>query len=188
MNDEDLIRKNQRMGLIIFTVIVGMVGLSFASVPLYRLFCQVTGFGGTPQIGRGAGDIKILDRDITIRFNADVASGMPWTFHPETPQVTLKIGQQGLVSFYAKNNSRQGIEGTAIFNVLPEQAGIYFHKIQCFCFERQVLEAGKDAHMPVVFYIDPAIADDPDLKDIRTLTLSYTFFKADTLEESLKPK
>lgn len=183
--DDDLIRKNQRMGLIVGAVLLGMVGLSFASVPLYRLFCQVTGFGGTPQIGRAVGDVKILDRDITVRFNADVAPDMPWTFRPDEKSVTLKVGQQGLTSYYSKNNSSKAIEGMATFNVLPETAGIYFHKVQCFCFERQTLQGNQEAHMPVLFYVDPAIADDPDLKDIHTITLSYTFFKADTMGENL---
>jgi len=179
--DEDLVRKNKRLGLMVVAIFAGMVALSFASVPLYRLFCQVTGFGGTPQIGRGAGDIKILDRDITVRFNADTAPDMPWEFRPEQPNVTVKMGQQAIVSYYARNKTGRHVEGTALFNVLPENAAIYFHKIQCFCFDRQMLEGGKDAHLPIVFYIDPAMDKDPDLKDLKTITLSYTFFKADNV-------
>ena len=177
--DDELIRKNKRTGLIVVVVLVGMVALSFASVPLYRLFCQVTGFGGTPQIGKGAGDIQILDREVRIRFNADTAPDMPWEFRPEQTHIDVKIGQQAIASYYARNKSDKHVEGTAIFNVLPENAAIYFHKIQCFCFDRQMLEGGKDAHMPVVFYIDPAIDKDPDLKDLKTITLSYTFFRYD---------
>lgn len=184
----DLSAKNKRLGLIILGVVVAMVVLSFASVPLYRLFCQVTGFGGTPKIDPSAVAERVLDRDITIRFNADVAQGMPWLFRAETPSLTLKIGQKGLVSFYAVNKTAQPIEGTAIYNVLPENAAPYFHKTQCFCFGRQILGPGDEAHMPVAFFIDPKIVDDPDLKGIRTITLSYTFFKADSkaLEDALQ--
>jgi len=169
-------------------VVLGMIGLSFASVPLYRMFCQVTGFGGTPNIDPDAKADRVLDKKITIRFNADMSAGMPWTFKAEVPSVTLNIGQKGMASFYARNNSNLPIEGTAIFNVLPEAAGKYFHKTQCFCFSSQILEAGKDTHMPVMFFVDPSIVADPDLKDIDTITLSYTFFKADSkaLENALQ--
>lgn len=186
-NDE-LTKKNIRTGLIFLGVVFGMILLSFASVPLYKLFCQVTGFGGTPKIDPNAVAERILDQDITIRFNADVATGMPWTFKADHPEITLKIGERGFTSFYAKNNASQAIEGTAIFNVLPEAAGAYFHKVQCFCFGLQTLEGKADAHMPIAFFIDPKIADDPDLKHIKTITLSYTFFKADSkaLEDALQ--
>lgn len=184
----ELGRKNKRAGLIMLAVVLGMIGLSFASVPLYRMFCQVTGFDGTPNIDPNAQADRILDKKITIRFNADVSAGMPWSFKAEAPSLTLNIGQKGMASFYARNQSKAPIEGTAIFNVLPETAGKYFHKTQCFCFSSQTLEAGKDAHMPVVFFVDPAIVADPDLKDIDTITLSYTFFKADSkaLENALQ--
>lgn len=188
MNNDELTKKNIRTGLIFLGVVFGMILLSFASVPLYKLFCQVTGYDGTPKIDPNAVAERILDRDITIRFNADVAQGMPWTFKADKPEVTLKIGERGFISFYAKNPTSQAIEGTAIFNVLPETAGPYFHKVQCFCFGRQVLEPNGEAHMPVAFFIDPKIADDPDLKNIKTITLSYTFFKADSkaLEDALQ--
>jgi len=184
----ELNQKNKRAGLIMLAVVLGMIGLSFASVPLYRMFCQVTGFDGTPNIDPNAKADRILDKKITVRFNADMSSGMPWTFKAEAPSLTLNIGQKGMASFYARNNANVPIEGTAIFNVLPETAGKYFHKTQCFCFSRQTLEAGRDAHMPVVFFVDPSIAADPDLKDIDTITLSYTFFKADSkaLENALQ--
>lgn len=182
MNDDALTRKNRRMGLIVLGVIVGMVILSFASVPLYRLFCQVTGFGGTPKIDPDAVAEKILDQEMTVRFNADVAQNMPWIFEAEQASVTLKIGQKGLISFYAKNPTAQAIEGTAIFNVLPEAAAQYFHKVQCFCFGRQTLGPGEEAHMPVAFFIDPKIVDDPEVENLKTITLSYTFFRADSTE------
>jgi cytochrome c oxidase assembly protein subunit 11 len=177
---DDLVRKNQRAGLIVLAVIFGMLLLSFASVPLYRLFCQVTGFGGMPSIDPDAVAERVLERDITIRFNADVAQGMPWSFKADDPAVTLKIGEKGLTSFKAKNLTSQPVEGTAIFNVLPLGAGKYFHKTQCFCFGRQSLAGGQEAHMPIAFFVDPDIVNDPDLKDIKTITLSYTFFRADS--------
>lgn len=182
MNDQDLIAKNKRMGLIVLAVIVIMIGLSFASVPLYRLFCQVTGFAGTPKIDPNAVAERVLDETMTVRFNADVDRAMPWIFRAESEPVTLPIGQKALVSFYAKNPTSQTIEGTAIFNVLPENAAQYFHKVQCFCFGQQALKPGEEAHMPVAFFIDPKIVDDPDLEGVKTLTLSYTFFKADSPE------
>lgn len=177
--DDELTRKNIRLGLSVVAVFFLMVGLAFASVPLYRLFCQVTGFGGTPQIGGTSA--KVLDQEITVRFNADVARDLPWTFYPEQKQITVKIGQQAVVSFYAKNNTDEPIEGMSVFNLLPETVGSYFHKVQCFCFERQTLEPRQEVHMPMVFFIDPSIVDNPDLRDLKTITKSYTFFRADNL-------
>lgn len=182
MNQQDLIRKNKRVGLIFVAIVLGMLALSFASVPLYRMFCQVTGFGGTPNIDPNAVASRILDQDITVRFNADVAANMPWQFKAEQASLTLPIGQKALVSFYAKNPTSQTMEGTAIFNVLPENAGQYFHKVQCFCFGLQELKGGAEAHMPVAFFIDPEIVNDPELEGLKTITLSYTFFKADSPE------
>lgn len=175
-------KNNNRVAVIVVAVVLGMIGLTFASVPLYRLFCQVTGYDGTPYIDPNGKADRVLDREVLVRFNADVDEGMPWTFKPETRSVKMKIGEKALVSFYARNETSKPIEGTAIFNVLPETVGPYFHKTQCFCFGRQLLEGHAEAHMPVQFFIDPKIADDPDLKDLKTITLSYTFFKADSPE------
>ena len=188
LRDDELIRKNQRAGLYVLVAVFVMLGLSFASVPLYRMFCQVTGFGGTPNIDPNAVASRILDQPITITFNADVAQGMPWDFKAEKPAITLNIGEKGFTSFYARNLSVQPVMGTAIFNVLPQAAGKYFHKTQCFCFDRQTLAAGEVAHMPVAFFVDPDIVNDADLKGVTTLTLSYTFFKADSkaLENALQ--
>lgn len=174
--------------MFVLMAVFGMLALSFASVPLYRLFCQVTGFGGTPNIDPDARSPYVLEDVMTVRFNADVARGMPWTFRPETPSVTLRIGEKGFTSFYAQNPTARALEGTAIFNVLPHAAGKYFHKTQCFCFGRQILEPQADAHMPIAFFIDPEIVKDPDLKGVKTITLSYTFFKADSpeLEAAMK--
>lgn len=177
--DEDLARKNARLGLTVMLVFFVMLGAAFASVPLYRLFCQITGFGGTPMVGGAAGEV--LDQEITVRFNTDKARDLPWDFYAEQPKITVKIGQQALVTFYAKNNSNEPIEGMAIYNLLPETVGQYFHKVQCFCFDRQTLEPGQEVHMPMLFFIDPKIVDDPDLKDLKTITKSYTFFRADNL-------
>lgn len=180
MSNPDLERKNKRIALYAVLFVFVMVGLSFASVPLYRLFCQVTGFDGTPQIGAGDGPRRVIDRDITVRFNADVARGMVWSFKPDQPLVKLKIGQDALVSFTATNPTGKPVDGTALFNVLPEAAGKYFHKVQCFCFNRQTLAPGQTAHMPVSFYIDPEIVNEPDIADIDSITLSYTYFHADS--------
>jgi cytochrome c oxidase assembly protein subunit 11 len=188
-NDHDLIKKNQRTGFIVLAIVVGMIGLSFASVPLYRLFCQITGFGGMPiRVDQSQTASKILDRDMTVRFNTDVNADLPWSFKADAPQVTLNIGQNVIVSFTAKNTSNVPEAGTAIFNVTPLSASKYFHKTQCFCFNYQMIGVGDEAHFPVAFYIDPAIEDDPELDDLKTITLSYTFFRADSpaLENALE--
>ncbi len=179
--DQELIRKNQKTGMIVVIIVVSMIGLSFASVPLYRLFCQVTGFGGqavldAPPTG------EVLDREITVRFNTDVNPNLPWDFKSENQSVTLKIGEEALVSYSATNRGNAAIAGTAIYNVTPLSAGKYFHKTQCFCFNYQMIDGGAEAHFPVVFYVDPKIKDDPELDDLKTITLSYTFFKADSPE------
>lgn len=179
--DQDLIRKNQRMGLIVCGIVVGMIGLSFASVPLYRMFCQVMGFGGQAVVDAPSSG-EVLDRTITVRFNTDVNPNLPWEFKSENQAVTLKIGEEALVSYSATNLGNAPIAGTAIYNVTPISAGKYFHKTQCFCFNYQMIDRGKEAHFPVVFYVDPKIADDPELDDLKTITLSYTFFRADSPE------
>lgn len=171
-------RRNQRTGLVIMAVVMGMVGLSFASVPLYRVFCQMTGWGGPAQaLAAAPASHQIRDRKIEVRFNADVDAGLPWRFYPTDRQVDLQVGQEGLTAFVAVNDSNQAIVGTAVFNVLPEKAGKYFHKVQCFCFGEQTLAAGQKANMPVLFYVDPGFADDPNMRDVTTLTLSYIFYK-----------
>ena len=180
-NDQDLIRKNARMGRIVLGVVVGMVGLSFASVPLYSLFCNVTGFGGTTQTAKILPD-TILDRQITIKFNADTAPNMPWIFQPEMREVILKIGQRGFTTFMAKNKNNTDVTGTAIYNVTPLKAGKYFHKIQCFCFDEQTLKPHEQVSMPVVFFVDPSIETDPNMDDVKVITLSYTFFRGESKE------
>jgi cytochrome c oxidase assembly protein subunit 11 len=158
-----------------------MILLSFASVPLYRAFCQVTGFGGTTQVAQAVPN-KISDRVITVQFNADIASDLPWDFHPEQRTVDVRLGEKALVSFLAENQTAQASTGTALYNVTPPKVGQYFKKIECFCFGLQTLEPQQKAHMPVVFFLDPALVDDPNMNDVQTVTLSYTFYKAESKE------
>lgn len=170
-------RKNASLAVSLLALVVGMVGLSFAAVPLYDLFCKVTGFGGTVQKAQTASPQLVAGRQMTIRFNADIDSALPWDFKPEQPSVEVKVGEPTLVSYLAHNRSEKSVKGTAVFNVTPHKAGRYFDKIACFCFEEQTLAAGQTVHMPVQFYVDPAIMDDKNLDDVETITLSYTFFQ-----------
>lgn len=173
--------KNTKTLLTVFGVVFLMIGLAFASVPLYNIFCKVTGFAGTTQISTSLPD-HILDRKITVRFTTAVNSKLPWTFKSEQPEVTMNIGQDALVSFVAHNEGAEPVAGTAIYNVTPAKVGKYFQKTQCFCFDYQILKPNETMHMPVVFYVDPSIADDPSLEDVKVITLSYSFFKTDTSE------
>jgi cytochrome c oxidase assembly protein subunit 11 len=174
--------RNRRVGLIALAVAVAMLGLGYASVPLYRLFCQVTGFGGTTQRASLAQAViaeqAATGERISIRFDASLDRGMPWEFRPERVTETVTIGQRDMAFFIAKNNSAVPITGTATFNVEPEQAGPHFNKIQCFCFEEQTLQPGQEVRMPVLFYVDPKALDDPNMKGVGQITLSYTFHKA----------
>lgn len=172
-------RKNRRTGLAVLSVVLLMTGLSFASVPLYNLFCRVTGYGGTTQVSQSLPE-TVLDRTVTIRFNADTAPGLLWDFRPDQSKITLRLGAKGLTSFTAENKDSVPIVATALYNVSPPKAGRYFHKIQCFCFGEQALEPGQAAHMPVMFYVDPAMNEDKNMADVTTITLSYTFFKTGT--------
>ncbi len=167
--------RNRRSAMILAGIVVAMGGLAYASVPLYQLFCQVTGYGGTP---RSADHVpaQTLDRQVTIRFNADISRSLPWRFRPAQKEIALRIGEQGLAFYQATNQATTTTSGTAIYNVTPLKVGSYFNKIDCFCFEEQSLAPGQSVDMPVAFYIDPAIDDDPNMKDISTITLSYTFF------------
>ena len=155
-------------------IVAGMVGLTFAAVPLYSLFCQVTGYGGTTQRATTGAD-HTLDREIVVRFDANVR-GLPWSFRPERPQVSLKLGQTAIVNFIAENTGKSATEGTATFNVQPEIAGLYFNKIQCFCFTEQRLRPGERIEMAVQFFVSPDLAEERELNGTRTITLSYTFF------------
>jgi cytochrome c oxidase assembly protein subunit 11 len=169
--------KNLRVVVMLLGIVAVMVGLVSASVPLYRLFCQVTGYGGTTQRAEAAPDV-VSDRMMTVRFNADVNGGLPWSFYPEQREVTLPIGEPALAFYRAENRSGKTITGTATFNVTPLKAGQYFNKIECFCFTEQTLQPGQSVDMPVSFFVDPAILDDPNLDEVHTITLSYTFFRS----------
>ncbi|MCC6982173.1 MAG: cytochrome c oxidase assembly protein [Bauldia sp.] len=155
--------------------VFGMVALAYASVPLYALFCQLTGFGGTPQRAEGASD-QIIDRMITVRFDANVAPGLGWDFEPEVRQVRMRMGEIAQIAFRAENLTDVQTTGTATFNVTPPQVGGYFNKISCFCFNEQVLQPGESAELPVVLFVDAAMDDESSLKYVDTITLSYTFF------------
>ncbi|MFQ5783551.1 MAG: cytochrome c oxidase assembly protein [Alphaproteobacteria bacterium] len=170
-------RRNSATLFVLAGVAVGMVGLSFAAVPLYRLFCQVTGFGGTTQVAEET-PARVDDRIVTVRFNADTAAGLPWRFRPEQREIRVHLGEVALAYFTAENLSDHTIVGNATFNVTPYKAGPYFSKIACFCFDEQTLAPGQVAEMPVTFFVDPEMADDPKLKEVTTITLSYTFFAA----------
>jgi cytochrome c oxidase assembly protein subunit 11 len=166
-------------------VIVGMLALTAAAVPLYRLFCQVTGYGGTTQRAQAAPGEE-LEQTIKVRFNADVDPSLPWTFAPEQRQVEVRVGEQALAYYRASNRSDRPIVGQATYNVTPFKAGPYFDKIACFCFEEQILQPGEEVDMPVSFYVDPAMLSDPNTRDVHTITLSYTFFLLEDETEALK--
>ncbi len=173
--DERRARGNGRLALTLGLVVCGMVGLSFAAVPLYRVFCQVTGYGGTTQVAEAAPD-RVLDRTVTVRFEGFVNGKLPWRFAPEQREVTLKVGEPGLVFFKAENLADRPTAGVATFNVTPLKIGQYFNKVQCFCFNEQTLQPGETVDMGVSFFVDPAIDEDLNAAEVRTITLSYTFF------------
>jgi cytochrome c oxidase assembly protein subunit 11 len=176
----------KRLTVIISTsVIVGMLGLTAAAVPLYRLFCQVTGYGGTTQRAEAAPGGE-LERTITVRFNADIDPDLPWAFAPEQRQMEVRIGEQNLAFYAARNRSDRPIVGQATYNVTPFKAAPYFSKIACFCFDEQILQPGQQVDMPVSFYVDPGIVSDPNTRDVHTITLSYTFFLLEDESEALE--
>ena len=172
-------RKNLNLALNLVLIVIGMLALTYASVPLYRIFCKVTGYGGTTQQSSIA-PAKIINRDIAIDFNADTDPALPWEFKPAQERIHIKVGQQQLTHYTARNTSNHAITGRATYNVLPFSAGSYFVKISCFCFKEQTLKAGEEVDMPVVFYVDPSIMNDPEMNDLKTITLSYTFFPVKT--------
>lgn len=169
--------RNLRVGLMALAGAAAMLGLGFASVPLYRIFCEVTGFGGTTRRvdEAQAATVKSVGKTISVRFDANVERGMPWSFKPLQRTDTIVIGKRDMALFWARNDSDRAITGTASFNVEPEYVARYFNKVQCFCFTQQTLKAGEEQKMPVIYYVDPAILNDPDAKDVEQITLSYTF-------------
>ena len=201
-------RDNASLALYAASVIVVFLGGSYGAVPLYKLFCQATGFGGTPKTthgsrstggggggGGGGGSVagappppptKVVGaRPLRVTFNADVSDRLPWSFRPQQREVRIVPGETALVFYTAKNLSDRDVVGIAAYNVTPNKVGQYFNKIQCFCFEYQRLAAGEEVDMPAFFYIDPEFAEDPLMQDVDTITLSYTFFEA--AKDSSKP-
>lgn len=171
---------HRRTALIAATVAALMLGLGFAAVPLYRLFCQVTGFGGTTMRADGASAPgAVAGKTMLIRFDANRANALPWSFAPEVASQTVVVGARNIAFFTARNDGPRPVTGTATFNVTPTQAGAYFVKTQCFCFNRQTLQPGESMRMPVIFYVDPRIADDADAANVEAITLSYTFYPVD---------
>src|SRR5437764_9207392 len=170
-------RRNGTTVVLLAAVVFGMVGLSFASVPLYRLFCQATGFGGTTQRAAAAPG-EIADEIGTVRFDAMTAPELGWEFRPLESAVRVHPGEQREVLFRAVNRGAEPVTGTATFNVTPTKSGIYFDKLQCFCFTEQRLAPGESRDMGVVFFVDPDLLQDPGTRDVRTITLSYTMFRA----------
>lgn len=175
--------KNQRTMIVIVAVVFGMIGLAYASVPLYDWFCRVTGYGGTTQVSDGESQV-VLDRLINVRFDATTSRDLPWKFEPVERESTLRVGENGIAYYRATNVSDKTIVGTATFNVTPLKAGPYFTKIECFCFTEQKLAPGESVDMPVAYFVDAEIDDDPNLDEVKTITLSYTFFEAEVDEDS----
>lgn len=173
--------RNIRTLAMLVGVVAFMTGLAYASVPLYRLFCQVTGYGGTPQRADAA-PVAISDRVVNVTFTADVAGGLGWRFQPLQKSMDLKVGENKLAFYAAENLEGLPVTGTATFNVSPDTFGPYFTKIDCFCFQSQTLAPGQKVEMPVSFFIDPAILENPALRNVNNVTLSYTFFRSATQE------
>jgi cytochrome c oxidase assembly protein subunit 11 len=176
-------RHNGVVAAAIVVVIAGMAGMSFAAIPLYRLFCAATGYAGTPNIGlavapRSSGQI------VRVRFNADTNPGLPWSFAPDQLEISLNLGDQQVAFYHAINRSSRPVTGLALYNVTPEKVGKYFHKTACFCFNKQTLSANQSMEFPVSFWVDPAIRNDTNTSDIKVITLSYTFYRS--LEDAEK--
>ncbi len=168
-------RQHRKVALLLSGLVVGMVGLSYAAVPLYDLFCRVTGYGGTTNTADAA-PAAAIDRTMTIRFDSNINRGLPWEFKPVELSQEIKVGESGLAFYQARNLSDETLVGTATFNVTPQSAGYYFNKIECFCFTEQVLRPGEIVDMPVTYFVDPEIEDDENLDHVTTITLSYTFY------------
>jgi len=171
--------RNARTAWKLVAVVGGMLALAYAAVPLYEVFCKVTGFGGTPLVAQ-EGERPVSARTVTVRFDANVDPNLAWRFEPEQREVKVRLGEEKLVFYRATNVSQRPIVGTATYNVTPERTGPWFNKVQCFCFNEQLLQPGQSIDMPVVFFVDAEMAKDRRFDDIRTITLSYTFYEAKT--------
>jgi cytochrome c oxidase assembly protein subunit 11 len=171
--------RNGRTAALAALLVLAMAGLAFASVPLYRLFCQVTGFDGTTMRATSDAPGAVAGKQVDVRFDANVSPALPWRFKPEKAVERVSLGERDIAFYTAKNLTARPVTGTATFNVTPVWAGKYFNKIQCFCFNQQTLQPGEEMRMPVVFFVDPKIVDDPDAGRISEITLSYTFYPVD---------
>lgn len=176
--------RNTRVAVLCSAIVVGMVGLSYAAVPLYEIFCRVTGYGGTTQVATETPE-AVIDRKIIVRFDANTSRDMDWSFRPAQTSIELKVGETGLAFYRATNTSDTDSVGTATFNVTPLAAGQYFAKVECFCFTEQKLTAGQTVDMPVTFFVDPEIDNDPDLDKLTTITLSYRFYPVEPDEDDV---
>lgn len=170
--------RNTRVMAICGLVAVSMVGAAYASVPLYDLFCRVTGYGGTTQVAQYNDESRILDRTVEIRFDASREAGFPWTFEPVQRSMTVRLGETQIAFYRATNNSDRAVTGTATYNVTPYKAAPFFSKLECFCFTEQTLQPGESIEMPVLFFVDAEMDEDDRYDDVRTITLSYTFFES----------
>jgi cytochrome c oxidase assembly protein subunit 11 len=182
MSIDDIRTRRRKRNRYVFAgligVIIAMNGFAYATVPAYRAFCQKFGFAGAPLVEASAPEADaVIERPVTVRFNSDIEPALDWRFKPVQRSVSIKVGESGLAFFEATNRHSEAVTGTATFNVTPLKAAPYFVKIECFCFTEQTLEPGETVQMPVTFFVDPAIAEDPNLDDVRTVTLSYTFFR-----------
>jgi len=178
---EALQRRNRRTAIGVGAFVCGMLGLAYASVPLYDMFCRATGYGGTVQVGGPAAPGPAKDspgRVVTVRFNANIAPGLPWRFSPGQGPMKLRLGDEGMAFYQASNTAAAPVTGVATYNVTPATVGKYFHKTACFCFEQQTLEPGQQVDMPIAFWVDPQMAKDPATRDIHTITISYSFFRS----------
>jgi cytochrome c oxidase assembly protein subunit 11 len=171
--------KNARLAWSLAAAVGGMLALAYAASPLYDMFCRATGFGGTPQVAQ-EGERPILSRTVNVRFDSNVDANLPWRFTPLEREVKVKLGEERLVHYRVTNVSQRPIVGTSTYNVTPETAGAWFNKLQCFCFTEQLLLPGQSMDMPVVFFVDPEMDKDRRYDNVRTITLSYTFFEAKT--------
>ena len=178
-------RANRRVAIACVSAVAVMVGTAYAAVPLYNLFCRVTGYAGTTQVAVNSEGIRIVDREVKVRFDANIEKGFGWEFAPVQRDVALKLGETREIAYRARNLTDKPLTGTATFNVTPQSAGAYFNKIECFCFTETTLQPGEELIMPVVFFVDPDMADTEETRDIHTITLSYTFFERETEEKPL---
>ena len=178
-------RANRRIAVACVSAVAVMVGMAYAAVPLYNLFCRVTGYAGTTQVAVNSEGIRIVDREVKVRFDANIEKGFGWEFAPVQRDVALKLGETREIAYRARNLTDKPLTGTATFNVTPQSAGAYFNKIECFCFTETTVQPGEELIMPVVFFVDPDMADTEETRDIHTITLSYTFFERETEEKPL---